>query len=85
MLTPDSSANGSQIVRYSIQLPDMQQPENIVAVRAILMDHHLLVDRISAGEAIVAAADGTAPEWENIKADLQDAGFPATHTTTADE
>ena len=84
MHTPDSTANNNQLVRYHLDLPAMQSDEHLVAVRTLLMEHHLLVDHIGPGEAVVASASGTDPDWDVIKQALKQAGFPAEYTTTSD-
>lgn len=83
--TPDPSAHLSQIVRYSLQLPAMVEPASLAAVRTLLMDHQLVVDRVVPGEALVASATGSDPDWQTIKAALQEAGYPLLHTNTVDD
>ncbi|WP_045688722.1 hypothetical protein [Hymenobacter sp. AT01-02] len=82
---PNLGANATQIVRYNIQLPAMQDADSLEQVRAQLMDHNLIVDRLVPGEAVVTSATGSVPDWEAIKDALKRAGYPATHTTTDDE
>jgi len=82
---PDPSAHLSQIVRYSLQLPDMLAPASLAAVRTLLMSHQLVVDRVVPGEALVASATGSDPDWQAIKISLHDAGYPIRHTTTVDD
>jgi len=83
--TPDPSAHLSQIVRYSLQLPTMIEPTSLALVRTLLMDHHLVVDRIVPGEALVASATSSDPDWQTIKTALHEAGYPLQHTTTVDD
>lgn len=85
MNTPDSTANNSQLVRHHLTIPAMTDDAGVVQVREALQQHHLLVDRIAPGEAVVASATGAEPDWETLKAALQAAGYPITHTTTVDE
>lgn len=85
MTTPDPTANNSQLVRYQLTIPAMTDDAGLVQVRALLQQHHLLVDRVASGEAVVASATGAEPEWPAIKQALQAAGFPVEHTTTVDE
>ncbi|OON69713.1 hypothetical protein [Hymenobacter sp. CRA2] len=85
MLTPDSTANNNQLVRYHLALPDMTDDASLVKARELLQQHHLLVDRVAPGEAVVASATGAEPEWPAIKNALQAAGYPIAHTTTVDE
>ncbi|SNR42722.1 hypothetical protein [Hymenobacter mucosus] len=82
---PNLGANATQIVRYNIQLPAMQDADSLEQVRAQLMDHNLIVDRLVPGEAVVTSATGSVPDWEAIKDALKRSGYPATHTTTDDE
>jgi hypothetical protein len=81
MLTPDSTANNNQLVRYHLALPAMTDDAGLVRVRELLQQQHLLVDRVAPGEAVVASATGTEPDWPVIKDALQAAGFPVAHTT----
>ncbi|UOQ52280.1 hypothetical protein [Hymenobacter cellulosivorans] len=81
----DPSANNTQLVRYSIEVPAMTTPDSLVTVREILQSHHLLVDQITDGQAHVASATGAEPDWPTIKQALDAAGYPATHTTTSDD
>ncbi|OUJ72357.1 hypothetical protein [Hymenobacter crusticola] len=83
--TPDPAAHLSQIVRYSLQLPAMVDPASLATVRTLLMDHHLVVDRVVPGEALVASATSSDPDWPAIKLALQEAGYPLIHTTTVDD
>ncbi|WP_460676095.1 hypothetical protein [Hymenobacter coalescens] len=85
MTTPDASANNTQLVRYHVQLPAMTEDESLVTVRELLQAHHLLVDRVAPGEAVVASATGAEPDWPVIKQALQAAGYPAGETNTVDE
>ncbi|MCB2410514.1 hypothetical protein [Hymenobacter lucidus] len=82
---PDPAANNTQLVRYSLQLPTMTEPDGVVAVREVLQQHHLIVDRVAAAEAIVTSATGTEPDWVTIKKALQVAGYPVAHTATVEE
>lgn len=82
---PDPGANNTQLVRYSIQLPSMTEPDGLAVVREVLHDHHLIVDRITPGEAIVTSATGAEPDWPTIKDALRTAGQPASHTTTVED
>ena len=84
-LSPDPSAHLSQIVRYSLQVPTMVEPESIATVRTLLMSHQLVVDRVVPGEAMVASATGSDPDWQTIKIALKEAGYPLLHTTTIDD
>ncbi|UOQ71445.1 hypothetical protein [Hymenobacter cellulosilyticus] len=81
----DPTANNTQLVRYSLELPAMTTPESIVAVREVLQAQNLVVDQITEGQAHVASATGTEPDWPTIKQALIDAGFPVTHTHTIDD
>ncbi|PJJ60990.1 hypothetical protein [Hymenobacter chitinivorans] len=81
----DPSANNTQLVRYSIEVPVMTTPESLVTVREILQNHHLLVDQITDGQVHVASATGAEPDWPAIKQALEEAGYPATHTTTSED
>jgi len=83
--SPDPAAHLSQIVRYSLQLPTMIEPDSLATVRTVLMDHHLVVDRVVPGEALVASATGSDPDWQTIKLVLKEAGYPLQHTTTVDD
>jgi hypothetical protein len=83
--TPDPAAHLSQIVRYSLELPTMVEPASLAAVRTLLMSHQLVVDRVVPGEALVASATGSDPDWQTIKTDLKEAGYPLHHTTTVDD
>ena len=83
--SPDPSAHLSQIVRYSLQVPTMVEPESIATVRTLLMSHQLVVDRVVPGEAMVASATGSDPDWQTIKIALKEAGYPLLHTTTIDD
>lgn len=82
---PSFSANNSQIVRYSVVLPTMTEPDSLVAVRELLQSHNLVVDRVAPGEAVVASATGSEPDWPTIKSALKDAGYAVEHTTTVEE
>lgn len=82
---PSFSANNSQIVRYNIQLPSMLEPDSLVSVREVLQSHNLVVDRVAPGEAVVASATGSEPDWPTIKDALKAAGHPVEHTATVEE
>lgn len=82
---PKLATNPTQLVRYTMLLPAMQEPDSLAVVRDILTTYHLLVDRIEPGEAMVASATGADPDWPGIKQALQAAGYPAEHTTTTDD
>lgn len=85
MHTPDSTANNNQLVRYQLTIPAMTDDAGVVQVRELLQHHHLLVDRVAPGEAVVASATGAEPDWPTLKQALQAAGLPVEHTTTVDE
>ncbi|RTQ50008.1 hypothetical protein EJV47_10215 [Hymenobacter gummosus] len=81
----DFAANNNQLVRYQLTIPAMTAPDALAATRSLLQQQGLVVDRIEPGEAVVASATGTEPDWENLKGVLQTAGYPITHSTTLDE
>lgn len=85
MTSPDPTSNNNQLVRYHLDLPAMTDDASLVQAREVLQQHNLLVDRVAPGEAVVASATGSEPEWPAIKDALRAAGFPVTHTTTVDE
>ncbi|WP_324678270.1 hypothetical protein [Hymenobacter sp. GOD-10R] len=83
--TPDPTAHLSQLVRYSLQLPTMVEPDDLAAVRTLLTSHQLVVDRVVPGEALVASATGSDPDWQTIKLALQEVGYPVQHTNTVED
>ncbi|MCB2379046.1 hypothetical protein LGH70_15705 [Hymenobacter sp. BT635] len=78
------AANNSQLVHYRLQLPTMVEPEHLITIRGILQAQQLVVDRIEPGEAHVASATGSDPDWASIKGALRAAGHPVEHTTTVE-
>lgn len=78
----DSSSpdiNPTQLLRYIVQVSNLNTPEHIAQVREQLMDLGFLVDRIDQGEVEVAVSHATNPGPEGIKKALGAAGFSVTN------
>ncbi|WP_375433948.1 hypothetical protein [uncultured Hymenobacter sp.] len=79
MTSSSPDINPTQLLRYTVQIADLNTPERISEVREQLTSLGLLVDRIDQGEVEVAVSQAANPGADGIQETLEAAGFSVTN------
>ena len=79
MTSSGPDINPTQLLRYIVQVENLNTPERIAQVREQLTGLGLLVDRIDQGEVEVAVSQAANPGADGIQKTLEEAGFSVTN------